>query len=315
MSAASPTHGVLVVDKPSGLTSHDVVARVRRALGTRSVGHAGTLDPMATGVLVVAVGEATKLAAYLTEEAKEYVATVMLGSLTDSLDADGRVVAEAPVPPELGPREVEAAFVAFRGTLRQRAPEVSAIKQDGERLYRRARRGEVVEAPVREVEVHALELLAVEGPRIELRVRCSKGFYVRALARDVAQALGTVGHLSALRRTRSGNFGLEHAVSFAEVEAATRGEAGARERLTRVALPVDEAGECLPGAELTAEGVGDARHGRPLGAGSFARGELPSVPADAVIALRAPGGALVALGRREGERLRVVRGFRHTAAC
>jgi tRNA pseudouridine55 synthase len=308
----APVHGILVVDKPQGPTSHDVVAVARRALGLRGVGHAGTLDPMATGVLVLAVGEATKLVSHLTAEAKEYTAEVTLGTATDTLDAMGSPVAEAPLPPDLSEARVLEALARFRGALAQRAPAVSAIKQGGRRLHERVRRGEVVEAPVRQVEVHALELLAWTPPTLTLRVACSKGFYVRSLARDLAEALGTVGHLSMLRRTRSGAFDLDQAVGFEVLRATARGDAAARERLRGAVHPLAEACRALPGVALSTEGADDASHGRPVHVGGCASGALPEVPEGQVLVLWSPSERPLALAVRQGDRLRVVRGFRPT---
>ncbi|MET0388553.1 MAG: tRNA pseudouridine(55) synthase TruB [Polyangiales bacterium] len=301
-------HGVLVVDKPIGPTSHDVVRQVRRALRTRAVGHAGTLDPMASGVLVLGIGEGTKLLQHLTGADKSYVTTIRLGSETDSLDAQGSVTATAPVPTPLTLADVAQVAAGFRGELLQRAPEISAIKVDGERLYARARRGEQVVAPERRVVVHELEVLTVDGPDIRLRVRCSKGFYVRALARDLAAALGTLGHLTQLRRTHSGAFGLEEALDGAllkeqPIEAAARARVGL--------LPLSAALRDCPRCVLTAAGVEEVRHGRPV------RPEHVDDPASALalapgqqpIALVDASGALRALGRAEADRVVVIRGM------
>jgi tRNA pseudouridine55 synthase len=302
-------HGVLAVDKPRGPTSHDVVARVRKALGTRAVGHAGTLDPMATGVLVVAVGEGTKLVRWLTADDKVYRATVALGAETDTLDADGEVVERAPVPPELDRGRAAAVAARFVGTQRQRPPAFSAIKVDGRALHERARRGEEVEVPEREVTVRRLEILAVErdadGARVELEVEAAKGFYVRSLGRDLARALGTRGHLTALRRLRSGAFGLEGAVSGALLERAAAGDEPAKAELRASLRPLAAACEGMPRVTLDARGVEDARHGRPIRASAVAL-EEGAEP----VALLDPEGRLVAVGKRERGRLRVVRGVR-----
>ena len=202
--------GLLVVDKPAGWTSHDVVARVRRLAGTRKVGHAGTLDPMATGVLVLGIEKATRLLGHLTLHDKHYEATVRLGATTTSYDADGEVVAEVSAA---GVTEdaVRAAAAALTGALDQVPPAVSAISVGGVRSYDRARRGEQVDLPPRRVTVHAFEVMAFRpGERAEadVRVHCSAGTYVRALARDLGAALGVGAHLSALRRTASGPYAL-----------------------------------------------------------------------------------------------------------
>ncbi len=212
--------GLLLVDKPRGPTSFDVVARVRRALQTRRVGHTGTLDPMATGLLPVLVGPATRLVPFLTEGDKAYEAVVRLGVGTDSLDADGEVVAVDPAEAvaAVDGAAFEAALASQRGPIAQRAPIFSAIKVDGERLYAKARRGEAVEAPVRSVEVHRLALLDASPPDYTVAVECSKGTYVRALARDVAAHLGLHAHLVALRRTGVGALSVEDAVPLAAIE-------------------------------------------------------------------------------------------------
>ncbi|MEZ4517256.1 MAG: tRNA pseudouridine(55) synthase TruB [Chloroflexota bacterium] len=167
--------GVLVVDKPLGLTSHDVVQRVRRATGIRRVGHAGTLDPLATGVLVVCVGWATRLIEYLVDSRKTYETTVRLGRTTTTYDAEGEIVAERPAA--VTPDQLHAALIPFRGPIRQKAPAYSAIKKDGQPLYKAARRGEAVEAPVRQVTIDTLELLDFRPPDVDLRVVCSAGTY------------------------------------------------------------------------------------------------------------------------------------------
>ncbi|MCZ7683091.1 MAG: tRNA pseudouridine(55) synthase TruB, partial [Sandaracinaceae bacterium] len=200
---------------------------MRRALGTRAVGHAGTLDPMATGVLVVAVGEGTKLVRWLTSDDKAYRATVALGAETDTLDAEGTVVERAAVP-ALSVERVRDAARAFTGTFLQRAPAFSAIKVGGRPLHERARRGEAVEPPEREVTVHRLEVIEASADRVELELEVSKGFYVRSLARDLARSLGTRGHLGALRRLRSGAFDLRGALAGEVLERAAAGDEEAR---------------------------------------------------------------------------------------
>jgi len=299
--------GVLVVDKPLGPTSHDVVARARRALRTREIGHAGTLDPMATGVLVLAVGEATKLVPYLTADDKRYEARLALGATTSSLDAQGEVTETAPVPP-LDLVAVQRAAEAFLGEHDQEAPIVSAIKVDGEALHRRARRGEKVEAPVRRVVLHAVTVTAIEGAELVFELHAGKGFYVRSFGRDLARALGTVGHLVALRRTASGRFRIEDAVPF---EAFAKVDDASREALVGRLLPLGEAVAALPRVTLTERGAKDAFHGRPiLLAEGVAEGAASLVPGRAA-ALFAPDGSLLAIGElRDASSLRVVRGFR-----
>lgn len=292
-------HGVVVVDKPSGCTSHDVVQRVRRALGQRSVGHAGTLDPLATGVLVVAVGEGTKLVSHLQSDDKRYDVTIALGEATDTLDADGTVTEAAQVPP-LDVERAETVLLPFVGKHPQRAPKVSAIKVGGRALHERARRGEDVEAPVRDVELHGVEVRGFEGHDVHLSVHCGKGFYVRSLARDFAEALGTVGHVKTLRRKTSGRFGLEDAVA---------GDGMTRELIEERLVPLRDACLGLTRLVLDDAGVEHARHGRRIPAESVTQGEFVDSPLDHTFVLFGADGEPVALARREGEVLRVVRGF------
>jgi tRNA pseudouridine55 synthase len=297
--------GVLVVDKPEGPTSHDVVARVRRVLRTREVGHAGTLDPMATGVLVVAVGEATKLVPWLTAERKQYVTTVALGAETDTLDATGRVVATAELGSDLrdalaagSPSALLAnAIEVERKRTSQVPPSFSAVHSGGERAYAKARRGETVELEPRDVAVHEIAILAtsVDPPSVTLTLEVTKGYYVRSLARDLARGLGTAGHLSSLRRTRSGSFDVAQAM---ELEAPPD---VFQSRL--IALPV-AAARVLPVARLTEAGAVHARSGRVVPPEDIAA--VTSEPS----AWFSPEGSLVAVGNVDAEgRGRVLRGF------
>jgi tRNA pseudouridine55 synthase len=302
--------GVLIVDKSPGPSSHDVVRLARRALRTRAVGHAGTLDPMASGVLVLGVGEGTKLLHYLSSDDKAYAATVRLGVATDSLDALGVMTAEAAIPDGLDRARVEQAAQRFMGEHVQRAPEFSAIKQAGEPLYARVRRGESVVAPERAVVVRTLAIEAVRADEIDLHVACGKGFYVRSLARDLALALGTVGHLSRLRRTASGRFSLDDAAPFALLTQASEGSEQAREALAARLLPLSAAmGDC-PQLIVTTAGAEDIRNGRPVSAERVASGQWPVAEA-ALVALLDPAGELLALGRLTGERIAIARGFWH----
>ncbi len=280
---------------------------IRRALRTREVGHAGTLDPMASGVLVVAIGEATKLVPYLTRAAKEYVARVELGKQTDTLDALGAVVEEQPVDDELlgeldgtcPTARIDQAVAHERARTSQVPPAFSAIQQGGERAYARARRGEAVALPAREVRVHRLVVTAsgtTPAPWLELRVKADKGYYVRALGRDLARELGTVGTVSALRRTDSGGFADTEAVAVPAT----------REALLKHLIPLsDAARRALPSASLTDTGVVEARFGRRVLPAGFEemgpRGE-PAAWFDGA-------GDLVAVGLQEEEDARVVRGF------
>lgn len=219
--------GVLIVDKAPGMTSHDVVAIVRRALDTKKVGHCGTLDPLATGLLIVVIGRGTKIQDLLMSEDKEYIGTLRLGEVTDSQDADGEVLETCPVP-ELTREQIDAAFAKFDGDFYQMPPMVSAIKKDGVPLYKLARQGKTVEREPRFVHVFAHEIKNVALPEVEFRVVCSKGFYVRTYASDIGADLGCGAHLRALRRTKSGKFTLEHAVSVEDLKTKPRSEIAAK---------------------------------------------------------------------------------------
>jgi tRNA pseudouridine55 synthase len=299
--------GLLVVDKPRGVTSHDVVQWARRALSTRAVGHAGTLDPMATGVLLLLAGEATKLTPFLTHHDKRYVAEIALGAETDSLDADGRVTLERPRPPRLEPDEVRAALEPMRGEVDQEAPAVSAIKVGGRALHERVRRGEVVRGPVRRVVLHDVAVLDASPASVRLEVHCGKGYYVRALARDLARALGTVGHLTALRRTASGPFRVDEAVS-GELLREARSDEGLRPAIVERLLPLPDACAGMLRARLSEAGALHARHGRavPLEESDLGAPPAPELP----VAMLAPSGQLIAVGKASGgDALKVVRGF------
>jgi tRNA pseudouridine55 synthase len=202
--------GVVIVDKPAGITSHDAVDRVRKLLGERKAGHTGTLDPMATGVLPVCVGEATKIASFLTGDDKVYEATMRLGVRTDTLDMTGQVLEER--QPRVTEADAKAVLAAFAGTITQVPPQYSAVKVRGKALYKWARKGIRVEAPAREVEIREILLQGIELPRMRFTVTCSKGTYVRTLCADMGDRLGCGAALEELRRTRSGIFRLQDAV-------------------------------------------------------------------------------------------------------
>jgi len=206
----------VVVDKPEGVTSHDVVAAVRAVTGVRKVGHTGTLDPFATGVLVLALGHATRMIQFLDEREKVYDCTLKLGERTDTGDPTGEVVEQAEVP-DLTAEQVQAALDAMVGESQQVPPSYSAVRVDGKRLYEYARKGETVEAKARTIHVYGTELLRLGDGEIVFRVRCSRGTYARVLAEDLAKALGTVGHLTALAREASGVFSMAQALSMAEL--------------------------------------------------------------------------------------------------
>lgn len=209
--------GVLNIDKPPGITSHDVVNRLRRISAIRRIGHAGTLDPLATGVLLLCVGRATRLSEYLVGQPKNYIATVRLGQVTDSYDAEGEIVSEQEV--SVSRSDIMDALDPFRGYIQQRAPIYSAIKQGGQPLYKLAREGKHVDAPLREVQIYNLELLSWEKPLVKVQVTCSAGTYIRSIAHDLGQNLGCGGHISALRRTAIGDYKVQQAVALDDLNA------------------------------------------------------------------------------------------------
>ena len=253
----STKSGILLLDKPSGLSSNAALGQAKRVLGIRKAGHAGTLDPMASGLLVLCFGEATKVAGYLLDSDKAYLAEVQLGVRTDSDDAEGEVVEQQPVP-DLTEAQLEQALDRFRGPIQQIPPMYSALKQGGERLYRKARRGEIVDRPARAVTIHELALLGWDGERLRLGVHCSKGTYIRSLARDLGELLGCGAHLSGLRRTRSAPFDIQDAVDLDELTRLDREQA--RKRLN----PADQALIHLPALSLTEEQVTRLKMGQRL---------------------------------------------------
>ena len=244
----NPTEGLLLVDKPKGVTSHDVVDVVRRGLATRKVGHAGTLDPMATGLLLIGVGRATRLLRFLGGLPKTYEGSIRLGIETTTLDADGDVVREAGV--DVTETQVGDAMRALVGESLQRPPAYSAVKVGGRKLYEAAREGERLEAEPRPIRVDAFDLLSYEAPNVTFRVTCSGGTYVRVLASDVGAALSCGAHLIALRRTAIGPYSVDDAVAPDRA-----GEP----------LPLDAAVGHLPRLDLDADEAVAASHGRPLG--------------------------------------------------
>ena len=274
----SAPDGLLVIDKPSGWTSHDVVGRGRRLARTRKVGHAGTLDPMATGVLVLGIGRATRLLGHLTLTTKAYDATIRLGATTVTDDAEGEVLVRTDAGPVTDAALV-AAVLALTGELMQVPSAVSAIKVDGVRSYARVRKGEDVALAARPATVSVFEVLARRGDDVDVRVEVSSGTYVRALARDLGAALGVGAHLTALRRTRVGPFSLADAHAL---EALAAGE----DVVDRAVLPLDAAvAQALPRRDLTPDEAVDLSYGKRLG---------PSGRPD-VLGACAPDGSCVAL--------------------
>ena len=274
--------GALLLDKAVGLSSNAALQQAKRLFGAAKAGHAGTLDPLASGLLVVLFGEATKFAGPLLDSDKEYVATLKLGEKTSTGDAEGELLERRPVA--VGEARLEAVLPCFRGPLEQLPPMHSALKHGGVPLYKLARRGKTVERTPRRVEIFALEVLRFAPPSLELRVRCSKGTYVRVLAEDIGAALGTGAHLAALRRTASGRFSVEDA---ATVEALLG--VPAQERRRRL-LPLPRLLEGLPRAELDAGAEARLRNGQELKIQGLAEG---------LCALYRVDGAVIGLARGE----------------
>ncbi|MCX2932261.1 tRNA pseudouridine(55) synthase TruB [Mycobacterium sp. CVI_P3] len=274
----SPAPGIVVVDKPAGMTSHDVVGRCRRIFGTRKVGHAGTLDPMATGVLVIGIERATKILGLLTATNKSYTATIRLGRSTTTDDAEGEVLREISAA-HITDEQIQAGIANLRGEIAQRPSAVSAVKIGGKRAYQLVREGQDVQLAERRVRIDRFDLHAIrrDGPfvDVDVEVDCSSGTYIRALARDLGDGLGVGGHLTALRRTRVGGYGLDHARSLDELA-----------EHPRLSYSLDEA--CLlafPRRDITEAQADDASHGRPLAAAGI----------DGVYAATDPDGHVIAL--------------------
>lgn len=253
------TSGLILLDKPSGPTSHDMVQAVRRGAGEKHVGHAGTLDPLATGLLVICLGAATRLSDYVRAKDKRYRARVRLGQTTNTYDADGDIVAESGCLPSRA--EAEAALAHFRGSIWQRPPAFSAIKRGGQKAYELARRGETVELEPRLVEIYELALTDWQAPEFTLDVHCASGTYIRSLAHDLGQMLKCGAHLTALRRTASGKFDVAEAVAFEELRAAF---AAGREAWLPYLRPADAAVADWPAVYLSAEDAARVVHGQPV---------------------------------------------------
>ncbi len=295
--------GLLLVDKPAGPTSHDVVARMRRVLGERRIGHTGTLDPAATGLLPLVLGRATRLARFLSATDKTYEADLRLGVATDSGDADGRPLG----PPYAGSLpsrdEIEHALDAFRGTYLQQPPALSARRIAGRRSYTLARKAglesDADAAPIRpaptEVTVARIEILACDGPALRLRVDCSAGFYVRSLAHELGQRLRTGAHLTGLRRTRTGTFTVEESITLASAEREP-------EHARAAIVPMAGMLRGWSSVVLTADGVRQACHGRDLGPADFAAacGFHEASSGHALVRLVDAAGELVGIAEHSG---------------
>jgi len=289
--------GWIILDKPLGLGSTQAVSAVKRALREAGepktkVGHGGTLDPLASGVLPIALGEATKVAGRMLDATKAYDFTIRFGEETDTLDAEGQVVGTSDVRPTLA--QIEAILPSFTGEIEQVPPAYSALKVEGKAAYARARAGEEVEMKRRTVTIHELHLLQSAPDAITLSATVSKGTYIRSLARDIAHALGTVGHVTYLRRTRAGPFRLESAISLDFL-----GEAAKARDLTRAVLPLEAALDDIPALPVTPDQARLLRHGQRLGG-------FPVTPG---LSLATSDGIPVALVEAAADGLKVVRGF------
>jgi tRNA pseudouridine55 synthase len=284
------TIGFLVVDKPGGITSNNVVSRVKRATGIKKVGHAGTLDPLATGVVVVAIGKVTRLIRFIQEQPKEYLATAEFGVATDTLDADGAVLSREPMDVTIA--ALEAVRPRFLGAILQVPPMVSALKHQGRRLYELAREGVVIEREAREVRIDELEFTSVGPgpyPEVEFRVVCGKGTYVRSLADDIAATLGGAAHLTALRRTRIGSLDVDkHGIPADDLD-------GWEQKL----LSPEEALSDLASIAVDAETVRAVRHGM-----RFVGGEMMSLPEGQPVRVLDESGDLIAVYARTGDTCR-----------
>lgn len=285
------TEGVLIVHKEAGWTSHDVVAKVRRLLGTQKVGHAGTLDPAATGVLPILIGRATRIAEYLIDWDKEYRAVLRLGETTDTQDASGRVLS-AIDPSHITEEALRAAVAKFRGAQKQLPPMYSAVKVGGKPLYKAARAGQTIDRAERTISIYHLDIVARNGRDVTLQVVCSKGTYIRTLCADIGQTLGVGGHLLTLERRRVGPLPLEQALTIDEVT--RRLHEGT---LQRSLLSLDQLLEQLPALVVTNEQVPHVLHGAPVLPAGI--GQLPSSSELVSVRLKTETGRLLAIGTHD----------------
>ncbi len=293
-----PLSGVLVVDKPSGPTSFDVVRRVRGLLKVKKAGHTGTLDPIATGVLPVCLGDATKIQGFITEADKEYEACIRLGVATDTQDAAGKVTSERPVP-VLSREQLQDALADFTGEIEQLPPMHSARKIAGKRLYELARRGEEIEREPRRVTIDELDLVAWEPPLATVHVRCSRGTYVRTLANDLGEKLGCGGHLKWLRRTRTGPFTLDEAIPLDTLMALAK--SGRQGEIAERLVSMREALATMAQLELRAPHVRMVTHGQPLQIPELKDLGAPPYPRGRRVRLVSPEGLLIAVAESDGE--------------
>jgi tRNA pseudouridine55 synthase len=286
-------NGVLVIDKPSGWTSHDVVNQVRRLVGERRIGHTGTLDPLATGVLVLCAGKGTRIVRYLESDDKIYTAVFRLGITTDTQDADGRSLEVRSYRPPAR-KDLEDILAGFVGTILQRPPAFSALKVNGIPSYRLARSGTVHRHPERTVTIHELVLLDYDDPAVRIRVHCSKGTYIRTLCADIGERIGSGAHVTELKRERAGLFGMDRAVSLEQLrELAKTGNAGS------LAVSLNDALRSMPVVSIPAADAARIRHGNVV-----SRPSEPSLAADGGrVRIHDQDGDLIAVGLLRQDRI------------
>jgi tRNA pseudouridine55 synthase len=287
---------IINLDKPKGLTSQQAVTRVKKLLGAKKAGHAGTLDPLATGVLLICLDEATKISRFLMDKDKEYRAKIKLGERTDTLDAEGTVTETRPVP-DLSEHDVAEAVREFIGRIMQRPPMYSAIKREGQPLYALARKGLIVDRPERPVEIHDIRVTGLDLPYIDLTVSCSKGTYIRSLCDDLGLKLGTVAHLISLERTRTGMFTVEKAAQLDHLSS-DPGNAPVHS----CSYSIDEALSEFPEIHLSEEEFRKAKNGVQL-----SRENHPEIPVCTFVRLKSPENELFGIGRVENEKISIER--------
>ena len=287
--------GLLVVDKPAGLTSHDVVQAVKRRLRVKRAGHLGTLDPMATGVLVICIGAATKAAQFLAGHIKEYEGTMVLGAQTDTWDAEGKITAQQDSS-AVTENMIRETFAGMLGEMELAAPVYSAIKQGGRPLYKKARKGEAVNSPIRLMRIYSLELLSFKSPRVAFGCTVSPGTYVRSIAMEAGTRLGAGAYLETLRRTRSGPFGIEDAVSLAKLESET--DIGL---ILEKLVPLRSALSAIPEFLLDWEAAARVQDGRIISEQELESGKVRLIGDEAAKLLKAvnPKGEIVAIMKQE----------------
>lgn len=278
-------HGIVLLDKPAGMTSNEALQKVKRLYFARKAGHTGSLDPLASGMLPICLGEATKVSGFLLDADKHYWVRCRLGQRTSTGDAEGEVLETRPLP-ALDAAQVEAVLARFRGTIEQVPPMYSALKHEGQRLYKLARQGVEVERQPRQVDIKALELLALEGDRLDIRVHCSKGTYVRTLAEDIGEALGCGAHVAGLRRTGVGPYREEQMIGMERLEALREQD---KQALDALLLPLESALSQWPDVELSSDAAFYLQQGQPV--------QVPHAPTSGWVRLYAAGHRFLGMGQ------------------